>query len=50
MKRKKIALLVAVLGLGLILSGCGAKKDVTDYSKAEHWLNVPTSTDKAVPA
>jgi len=48
MKRKNIVLLVVVIGMGLVLAGCGAKKDVTDYSKAEHWLNVPTSTDKAV--
>lgn len=48
MKRKNIVLLVVVVGLGLVLSGCGAKKDVTDYSKAEHWLNVPTSTEKQV--
>ncbi|MBC3898884.1 DUF3089 domain-containing protein [Acetobacterium malicum] len=48
MKRKNIVLLLVVVGLGLVLSGCGAKKDVTDYSKAEHWLNVPTSTEKQV--
>ncbi|WP_373485849.1 DUF3089 domain-containing protein [Acetobacterium malicum] len=48
MKRKNIVLLVVVVGLGLVLSGCGAKKDVTDYAKAEHWLNIPSSTDKAV--
>ena len=50
MKRKNIVLLVLVVGLGLILAGCGAPKDVTDYSKAEHWLNIPSSSDKRVAA
>lgn|GEM_PF-7003300 len=35
---------MVVVGLGLVLSGCGAKKDITDYAKAEHWLNIPSST------
>lgn len=48
MKRRNIVLMVAVLGLGVVLAGCTAKKDVTDYSKAEHWLNIPTNTDKTV--
>ena len=48
MKREKIYFVAAILSLGILLTACGSKKDVTDYSKAEHWLNLPTTTDKAV--
>jgi len=48
MKRKKIALAVAILSLSILLTACGNKKDVTDYSKTENWLNIPTTTDKEV--
>ena len=48
MKRRSIVFMVAVLSLGIVLAGCSAKKDVTDYSKAEHWMNIPTATSKTV--
>ncbi|MBC3886906.1 DUF3089 domain-containing protein [Acetobacterium paludosum] len=48
MKRKKIALAVAILSLSMLLTACGNKKDVTDYSKTENWMNLPTTTDKEV--
>ncbi|MBU4438909.1 MAG: DUF3089 domain-containing protein [Firmicutes bacterium] len=49
MKKRKLILVLTALGLSLfLLGGCQSKKDVTDYSKAEHWLNVPTTEDKEV--
>lgn len=58
MKIKKLWLLLMVLFVSLNVVGCGnsAKMTVlqkseiiaTDYSKAEHWLSVPASTDKEV--
>ena len=48
MKREKIYFVAAILSLGILLTACGNKKGVTDYSQAEHWLNLPTTTDKAV--
>lgn len=48
MRRNNVVLVAAVLCFVMVLTACGNKKDVTDYSKAEHWLNIPTTTDKEV--
>ena len=58
MRIKRLGLLLIVLLAGLSVAGCKSgvktadpqKPEIiaTDYSKAEHWLKVPTTVDKAV--
>lgn len=48
MSQKKILLLLIAILTSCILIGCMDKNEATDYSKARHWLALPTSTDKEV--
>ena len=42
------AFFVAIFIASFLLSGCRTADQAIDYSKPEHWLNIPSATDKAV--
>ena len=48
--RKLLLFLTAVfvITLPFLLTGCTDGNDVTDYSKAEHWLSLPSRAEKEV--
>jgi hypothetical protein len=45
---KKILVVLMALMLSIPLNACGNGVTATDYSKPEHWLNLPATTDKPV--
>lgn len=48
MNVKRILLIFITLMVSVIFVGYENTKDITDYSKAEHWLATPASVDKKV--
>ncbi|MEI7989867.1 MAG: DUF3089 domain-containing protein [Chloroflexota bacterium] len=47
-ERKKILVVLMALMMSIPLTACGNEITPTDYSKPEHWMNLPTAIDKPV--